>query len=295
MENAPAVVRHNELAPYMQPPREIVADATEKAKVLKDVVQQAGLSRKLGGNKEYLEFEAWQTIGKFYGCTPFIEWVRPIESDGKLFGYEARATVKDMDGREVGSAEHQCDKSEQNWRSRPNYALKSMAQTRAQGKALRSVFAWVAVLAGYSPTPLEEMDGIVDIPAEKPKKAPPIEDPHAKALKDIQNCMVKLWPSDKQAKADFLTAVFGAGTWKEVQQKTLYELKDVAKCLKEFERHYKDLQDIQAAWKATEMGIDDIPDFSKAVTCPNDGAEKCLADCEVCPDKEGCPRELTSA
>ena len=32
-----------------------------------------------------------------------------------------------------------------------------MAQTRTAGKAFRSAFAWIAVLAGYSATPAEEM------------------------------------------------------------------------------------------------------------------------------------------
>jgi len=41
-----------------------------------------------------------------------------------------------------------------------------MAQTRAGAKALRNVLAWVAVLAGYKPTPAEE---IVDVIPEKPK------------------------------------------------------------------------------------------------------------------------------
>jgi len=35
--------------------------------------------------------------------------------------------------------------------------LSSMAQTRAGAKALRNRFAWVVVLAGYRPTPAEEM------------------------------------------------------------------------------------------------------------------------------------------
>jgi hypothetical protein len=33
-----------------------------------------------------------------------------------------------------------------------------MAQTRACAKALRNVLAWVVVLAGYAPTPAEEME-----------------------------------------------------------------------------------------------------------------------------------------
>lgn len=56
----------------------------------------------------------------------------------------------------------------------PLYQLESMSQTRAQAKALRSRFSWVVVLAGYSPTPAEEMEGVVDVEAI-PQEAPLIE------------------------------------------------------------------------------------------------------------------------
>ena len=43
----------------------------------------------------------------------------------------------------------------------PLFQLRSMAQTRACSKVIRNVFAWVVVLAGYKPTPAEEMDGVI--------------------------------------------------------------------------------------------------------------------------------------
>ena len=39
----------------------------------------------------------------------------------------------------------------------PLFQLRSMAQTRAAAKALRNALAWVVVLAGYKPTPAEEL------------------------------------------------------------------------------------------------------------------------------------------
>ncbi len=39
----------------------------------------------------------------------------------------------------------------------PTFQLRSMAQTRACAKALRNVLGWVAVMAGYSATPAEEL------------------------------------------------------------------------------------------------------------------------------------------
>ena len=41
----------------------------------------------------------------------------------------------------------------------PMFQLASMAQTRASAKVLRNILAWVVVLAGYQPTPAEEMTG----------------------------------------------------------------------------------------------------------------------------------------
>ena len=52
-----------------------------------------------------------------------------------------------------------CMDDESKWSDKPLFQLRSMAQTRAQAKALRNVLAWVVVMAGYAPTPAEEMDG----------------------------------------------------------------------------------------------------------------------------------------
>src|SRR3990167_8087954 len=51
-----------------------------------------------------------------------------------------------------------------------------MAQTRASAKALRQILAWVVVLAGFKPTPAEEvseqvLDASSDIASEKQIKA----------------------------------------------------------------------------------------------------------------------------
>src|SRR3990167_1775382 len=65
----------------------------------------------------------------------------------------------------------------------PLFQLRSMAQTRACAKAYRNVLAWVVVLAGFKPTPAEEMTGsehsfpasakpAVSMPKEKPASPP---------------------------------------------------------------------------------------------------------------------------
>jgi len=59
-----------------------------------------------------------------------------------------------------------------------------MAQTRAGAKALRNVLAWVAVLAGYKPTPAEEITDVISAPIEE-NNAEPATDKQVKAIHSI--------------------------------------------------------------------------------------------------------------
>lgn len=106
--------------------------------------------------EQYLEFEDWQTLGRFYGATVGVEWTKPIMKGDKVWGYEAKAIVY-IKGEVVSSAEAMTTRDEKNWSNRDEFTLRSMAQTRASAKALRNVLAWVAVLGGFKPTPLEDM------------------------------------------------------------------------------------------------------------------------------------------
>ena len=112
--------------------------------------------------EQYLEFEDWQTLGRFYGATVGIEWTKPIEREGKVWGYEAKAIVY-IKGEIVSSAEAMTTRDERNWANRDEFTLRSMAQTRASAKALRNVLAWVAVLGGFRPTPVEDMPSDVKV------------------------------------------------------------------------------------------------------------------------------------
>ena len=131
-----------------------ISDAQLKARKLKEIVEQAKLFVELGRGKKYLMVEAWQTIGRAYGYTTKIAWSHQIESGG----WEAHAVVVDALGAEVGAAEAECGtQGDSPWDTRPSYQQRSMAQTRATSKALRSLLSWVVVLAGYEATPSDEM------------------------------------------------------------------------------------------------------------------------------------------
>jgi len=109
------------------------------------------------GGKQYLEFGDWQTVSRFFGATAGTDWSRAVERDGKIIGYEARSVVH-QHGKIISAAEAMCLRTERNWRGRDDFALRSMAQTRASAKALRNAFGWVVELAGYASTPAEEME-----------------------------------------------------------------------------------------------------------------------------------------
>lgn len=195
-------------------PEVVLEEARKAARALKAVID--GKKKKVEFNGEtYLEFEDWQTVGRFYGVTPRITVTNYVEY-GDIKGWEAHAdAVHVASGRVVSSADAMCLNDEEKWRDRPKYEhhyvlksggtsaedpgpnelvwienpnkpgskmpkrervlvgkeavpmfqLRSMAQTRAGAKAMRQALAWVVVLAGYRPTPAEELPTDTNSPA----------------------------------------------------------------------------------------------------------------------------------
>ncbi len=145
-------------------PAEILAEAQKAAEALKQIISHKTKPILFNG-EQYLEFEDWQTLGEFYGITAKGVDTRFVEF-GSVKGFEARAVaVRVSDGQELSGAEAMCLNDERNWTHKPLYQLKSMAQTRACAKALRNLLAWVVVLAGFKPTPAEEIVGVEQTPS----------------------------------------------------------------------------------------------------------------------------------
>ncbi len=169
---------HTALATVQEPPQapialfgtsdpvETIERAVRVADALKNVVKSKGLISNIKG-KEYPQVEAWQTLAVMLGVSLVEEWTRKLEN-----GWEARCVVFSRDGRTIGAADAQCTRDEYTWKSRDDYALRSMAQTRATSKAARSVLGFVMVLAGYQATPAEEMPRDEKAAPEAPKAAP---------------------------------------------------------------------------------------------------------------------------
>ena len=129
--------------------------------------------------KKYVKVEGWTTLAVMMGVVP--REVSTTENDGI---YTAVVELVRMsDSACISRASAECGAPDELdrygkpvWSSRPRYARRSMAQTRATGKACRLAFSWVMSLAGYEPTPLEEMpnDPIVSVVPQPIR--PPVND-----------------------------------------------------------------------------------------------------------------------
>lgn len=151
----PETFAQKDLAVYREPGA-VLAEAQKAANALVEVISKKKNPVKFNG-EQYLEFEDWQTLGKFYGLAVKITATEPVNLDG-VVGFLAKASVVHIPtGQEISAAEAMCLNDERNWRGKPLFQLRSMAQTRAGSKAFRNVLAWVVVLAGYKPTPSEEL------------------------------------------------------------------------------------------------------------------------------------------
>lgn len=136
-------------------PVEVLARAKRVADALAPVIRSAGLVQNISG-KDYLNVEAWQTLGSQVGVTPVVVSSRRVHDPE---GWEARCEARSLDGRTLGAADSMCLRTEERWKEAEDFEVRSMAQTRAMSRALASVLRFIPTLAGFSGTPAEEMQG----------------------------------------------------------------------------------------------------------------------------------------
>lgn len=143
-------------------PAVIIADASVKATALADVIRKQHLTTRIN-NKEHVQIEGWTLLGTMLGVFASEVWSKPSPQDWEEQGlphpkwWEAKVNAVTMTGSVVGSATGMCSRTEKTWASRDDYAIRSMAITRAASKALRMPLGFVMILAGFEATPEEEM------------------------------------------------------------------------------------------------------------------------------------------
>lgn len=161
MSNGEIAVKENEQQTTIieqKNPQLILDDATYIANKLADIIKQKKLYKKIG-EKEHVLVEGWTTLGALVKVFPILDWSKRLDREDEI-AYESRVIATTSSGQVVGVGEAICSSKERNWRRREEYAIKSMSQTRATSKALRTPLGWIMVLAGYNPTPAEEMDSL---------------------------------------------------------------------------------------------------------------------------------------
>lgn len=156
MENEIALPEPNQAAVFgTQDSSGIIQKATNIANQLAPIVERAKLYSMINGRK-YVKVEGWATMLNMLGIFPATEYSRRLEREGEI-AYEARVILRHTSGTIVGAGEGICSSKERNWSGRDEFAIKSMAQTRATGKAARLGFSWIVAMAGFEGTPAEEM------------------------------------------------------------------------------------------------------------------------------------------
>jgi hypothetical protein len=136
-------------------PAAMIAVASELASALKDIVERQKLFTVISG-KKFPQVEAWMTIGRMDNVVA-REAERPIRNDDG--SYEAFVElVRLSDGMVIGRASALCGTPDDRpWATRAEPARRSMAVTRATSRAFRQQYSWIMALAGYEPTPADEM------------------------------------------------------------------------------------------------------------------------------------------
>lgn len=135
-------------------PATMIAQATALASALRDIVERQKLYATISG-KKFPQVEAWMTIGRMDNVVAReAEIIR--HEDGS---YEAAAElVRLSDGMVIGRGSALCGtKGDRPWDGRPEPVRRSMAVTRATSRAFRQQYSWIMALAGYEPTPADEM------------------------------------------------------------------------------------------------------------------------------------------
>lgn len=161
VKTAPAAVTHSRAQSYDISQS---AETLDLAKDLKQFIEANRLTTQVQG-KDFVNVEGWQYAGSRLGIVPIVEHVINVGNADEM-KYQAKVTLFDLKhGVTIGAGFAVCSNKESGKKFYQEFAIMSMAQTRATGKAFRNVLAWIIRAAGYEPTPAEEMDFDTNKPA----------------------------------------------------------------------------------------------------------------------------------
>lgn len=146
-------------------------EMSKMSTTLKTHVVKHKLYTEISG-KNYVHVDGWAFAGGLMGLFPKVVNVENLSS-GTETKWKAEVEIVNAEGRVMGTGFALCSNKESKKTKFDEYAILSMAQTRAIGKAYRNLVGWVMKLAGYESTPKEEMTKMGDTPKETPVKPIP--------------------------------------------------------------------------------------------------------------------------
>jgi hypothetical protein len=149
-------------------PKEILTCAVETANILKPIIVEKRLFTNIKG-KNYVHAEGWTLLGSLLNVYPrIIEVIDMSVEEVGVKRYVADCEVRTMSNLLLSQAQSECSNQEKSKSYWEDYALRSMAETRAISKALRIPLGFIIKLAGYEPTPAEEIDAELIEKQEEP-------------------------------------------------------------------------------------------------------------------------------
>lgn len=124
------------------------------------------LSTNIAG-KKYVMVEGWQFAGSQLGLVAIPNEAEDISRESKTGTVEVRYkssadVIHVATGNLVSRGFAICSNKENKKKSFDEYAVASMAQTRAIGKAYRNNLSWLIKMAGFEGTPREEITDDVE-------------------------------------------------------------------------------------------------------------------------------------
>jgi hypothetical protein len=134
-------------------PEETLQLATDLTKFIRD----NKLFQNIQG-REYVNVEGWQFAGSRLGLVPVVTELVNISTNEEIKYQACVELINLRNDQKVGGGFAICSNKEPGKRGYQEFAIASMAQTRAVGKAYRNILAWVIKAAGYEATPAEEME-----------------------------------------------------------------------------------------------------------------------------------------
>lgn len=171
-------------------PAQMIEAAQEVARALVPVIEQQRLYTVIQtsqGPKKFVHAEGWTTMAAMLGLFAHVKSQRVPHESACI--YEATAELRTLSGHVVCVGDSMCSSLESLWENRDEFQIRSMAETRSVGKVCRIGLSWIIKLAGYEPTPAEEMQGVHQPPPPpkppaSPTPAEPDDDPRVRQRRE---------------------------------------------------------------------------------------------------------------